>query len=399
MHVKKVLLLGLAIVMALPSMGLAGEIQGVTDTTVTVGISGPASGPASVWSTVFQSAQAYAKYVNKQGGVHGRKIKVIFKDDGYNPSRTLANVQEMKNKIFAMVAVLGTASNTILKDFFPENKIPLVIPMCSPSIYAKQSKDKQKWVFMSWSGYIDEGRYLTNWAMKNRGAKKIAVFYLNDDYGKTMLEGVKEAVRHSSGKAKIVVTVPFEATERALATHAQKLKESGADTLIFAAIPAPAAILSKEIGKLGWKPNRYCFYPLSDPVMFKLAGKSWDGMIMTSNGMYSVPGTKEADAALAKIFEVDPALKKKSGPLAVMGLVAMAHFVKGLEMAGRNLTRESFIKGMEKIKDWRGDGVGAPVTYGPDRHQGSNAVQVCYGKDGKVVPFHPEKFETFPPMF
>ena len=104
----------------------------------------PLSGPAALWGTTALGAKAWADYINDQGGVHGRKIKVILKDDGYNPARAMANLTEMKGQIFAVNALLGTAIINATKDFFPENKIPLITAYADVRIWAKYPKDKLK---------------------------------------------------------------------------------------------------------------------------------------------------------------------------------------------------------------------------------------------------------------
>ena len=75
----------------IPTVVKAIDVPGVTDTEVWIGISSPLSGPAAIWGMTSLGAKAWADYVNDQGGVHGRKIKVLIKDDAYNPARALAN--------------------------------------------------------------------------------------------------------------------------------------------------------------------------------------------------------------------------------------------------------------------------------------------------------------------
>src|SRR5512143_4191253 len=89
----------LAACFLISTSALAAPVPGVTDSEITIGITGPLSGPAAAWGTIALASEAYAKYVNDQGGVHGRKLKVVLKDDGYNPGRAVANVSEMKDQV------------------------------------------------------------------------------------------------------------------------------------------------------------------------------------------------------------------------------------------------------------------------------------------------------------
>ncbi|MFH1090406.1 MAG: ABC transporter substrate-binding protein, partial [Pseudomonadota bacterium] len=108
MSVKKIVLFILALVFLAPSLS-AAQVPGVTAKEVVVGVSTPLSGPAALWGVTAMGIKAWADYINDQGGINGRKIKVIVKDDGYNPARSMANLQEMKNEVFCVTGLLGSA--------------------------------------------------------------------------------------------------------------------------------------------------------------------------------------------------------------------------------------------------------------------------------------------------
>ena len=116
----------LALILTIPAIGSAADVRGVTDTEVVVGITTPLSGPAALWGMTGLGAKAWADHLNAQGGIHGRKIKVILKDDGYNPAKAMANLRQMKGQVFAVVGLLGTAIVNASKDFFAANNIPLI---------------------------------------------------------------------------------------------------------------------------------------------------------------------------------------------------------------------------------------------------------------------------------
>jgi branched-chain amino acid transport system substrate-binding protein len=391
--IKKAFWLAAAFFLLIPAAALAAD-PGVTDTEVTIGVSTPLSGPAALWGTTAMGMKAWADYLNDKGGIHGRKINVIIKDDGYNPTRSMANLQEMKDKVFAICGLLGSAPCGASKDWFPENKIPLITAYANVRIYANQPKEKQKYYFIAYPDYEDENHYLASWAIENLGTKTIAVFYQNDDYGHQALAGVKSAL---GDKAKIVAEVPYEITERALGTHALKLKESGADTVILVPTPTHAALMTKEMAKIAYKPKVLTNFTMGDPIMFKIAGPTWEGTYISLAGNMSQPGfAPEANKVVETLLKYNPDLKGKEY-LAVFGAVSMMHLAQGLENAGKDLTREKLIKGMEMIKDWQPEGMGAPVTYGPDRHHGINASQMGVAKDGRSEPI--ADFTVYEPRF
>jgi len=397
MSAKGAILVLAAALLLLPGAVFSAEVAGVTDKEVVIGVTTPISGPAALWGVTGSGIKAWMDYVNDKGGVHGRKIKVILKDDAYNPARAMANLQEMKGNVFAVVALLGTAVLNAAKDFFPENTIPLVTAYGDIRIWSNQPKDKLKYIFVAYPDYEDEADYMAKYAVDKLGAKKIAVFYQNDDYGKMGLAGVKGALGAMSGKAELAGAVPYDVTERSLGAHALKLKETGGDAVVIYATPQHCALIVKEIAKIGYSPNRLATFTLGDPIMYKIAGEPWEGAYIAFPGNSGMPG---ADPAADKVVDIllkyDPSLKGKEY-LALFGAISAIHFVEGLKNAGKDLTPESFVAGMEKIKDWLPEGVGAPVTYSADRRHGVNASRMGKAEKGKHVPL--EKFTVFKPRF
>jgi ABC-type branched-subunit amino acid transport system substrate-binding protein len=386
-----------ALILTIPAISGAAEVRGVTDTEVVIGWTTPLSGPAALWGVTGLGGKAWADHINAQGGIHGRKIKVILKDDGYNPARALTNLREMKNQVFAVCGLLGTAIVNASKDFFGENGIPLITAYGDIRIWTQVSPKSLKYVFITYPDYEDEGKYMTTWAVKNLGSKKVAVFYQNDDYGKKGLAGVKKGLAATGGKAKLVGTVPYGITERALSTHALKLKESGADTLVIYADPTHAAIITKTMAKVGYQPKVLASFPLADAIMYKIAGPTWEGTYVGLPGNSGLPGTDpDADRVAAILKKYNPKIEGKEF-LALFGATSMMHLVEGLKNAGRNLTPESMIRGMEKIKEWKAENLGARVTYGPDRHNGNNASRMGQAQGGKIIGLEP--FTVFQPLF
>ena len=388
----------LVFILIVPStVGAKAKVPGVSDTEVVIGWTTPLSGPAALWGVTGLGGKAWADYINDQGGIHGRKIKVLLKDDGYNPTRALANLQEMKGKVFAVSALLGTAVLHAGRDFCPENKIPLITPYGDVRIWARTPKDKLNYIFVAYTDYEDEAEYLTKYGVKNLGSKKIAVFYQNDDYGKMGLSGVKKGLADMPGQGKLVAAVPYGVTERALGTHALKLKESGADSLVYYGTMTHCALILKEAAKIGYRPKVLVSFPLGDPIMYRVAGDIWEGTYIALPGNSGVPGfDPEADRIVKILKKYNPKLAGKEY-LALFGAVSMIHLAEGIKNAGRNLTPESMIKGMEMIKNWKAEGVGAPVTYGPGRRHGVNASRMGQARGGKHVPIAP--FTIYKPRF
>src|SRR3990172_2107179 len=270
---------------------------GVTDAEVTIGITTPLSGPAAAWSATALGAEAWAKHVNDQGGVYGRKIKIVMKDDGYNPGRAPAHVNEMKDSVFALVGLLGTAVLNANKDNVADAKLPTIWPYGNPQVFAKQPREKLHTVFMVYPDYGDEGEFLVQQASKLTGAKKVAIFYQNDDYGKGGLEGVKRGVGKLAGAVALAGGGSYEGADRELGTHAVKIRESGADAVILYSTVTHSVGIIKEMAKVGYRPKIFAAFPLGDVnLMFRLLGDLWEGAYYNVTG--AVPGEPEADPIL-----------------------------------------------------------------------------------------------------
>lgn len=387
------------VLLVLGVWGLAwgqGAVPGVTDTEVVIGLTTPLSGPAAAWGNTALAMDAWARYVNDQGGIHGRKIRTVLKDDGYVPGRAVANLTEMKDSVFAVVGLLGSAILNASKDLIAEAKLPVVNPYGNPAIWERQPPEKRRYVFVNYPDYVDEGEFLVTQAVTRLGATKIAVFYQNDEYGKGGLEGVKKGLRALAGKARLVGEVAYELADREMGSHALRLKDSGADAVILYPTITHGANVVKEMAKVGYRPKLVASFPLGDHViMFRLLGDLWEGAHV--NVLGAIVGEPEGDRIVEILVKYNPQLKGKEST-ALAGAAPMMLAVEGLRRAGRNLTRESFVEAMETLKDFVPEQLTAPITFGPNRRHGANAVRFMRAEKGKLVPVLPG-YQIFPPHF
>jgi branched-chain amino acid transport system substrate-binding protein len=384
--------------LSLPSMDLALEkVPGVTDKEVVIGMTVPMTGPAASWGVLGPGVEAWANYINDQGGIHGRKIKLLIMDDGYNPSRAVANVLEMKDKVFAICALTGTAVINACRDEIVNNKIPLCNGFGDLSVWKGLPPEKLRYCFICFPHYEDEADALTTYAVKKVGLKKIACFYQNDGYGKGGLAGVNKAMKRFSGKARLVSTVPYSVTDRALASHALKLKQTGAEGVVMYATMTHAALIFKEMLKIGYKPKIFGPFTIGTPVMYKLAGKEWEGAYTSSIGN---TGMKGIDPEVDRVLKITTKYSKKiigMENLSLLGTTSMMMAAEGLKRAGRNLTREGFVDALLTIRNWKPEGIGTPITFGPSRHHGTNSVRITQARKGTYVPV--SDYMMYPPQF
>jgi ABC-type branched-subunit amino acid transport system substrate-binding protein len=373
-------------------------VPGVTDTEIVIGLTAPMSGPAAIYGNLAVAKQAWARYVNDLGGVHGRKLKVVLKDDGFNPGRALANLKEMKDSVFLTLGLVGSAVVNVARDEIAEARLPLVNAYASPQLWERQPRDKLKYVFINYPDYGDEAAYLVTYSATSLGAQKLAVFYQNDDWGKRVMEGVNRAMSTLGAKATLVAAVPYEVSDREFGAQALKLKDSGADTLFLAALNTHSASLVREMAKVGYRPRLVGSFSVGDhQAMYRLLGELWEGAYYSVIG--AVPGDPEAKAVLDILMKYEPRLQGREGT-ALPGASNMIIAVEGLKRAGRELTRDGFVEAMESIRSFTALGISAPVTYGPNHHHGLNAVRLMRAQkaaDLSTVQIAPYQF--FRPLF
>jgi ABC-type branched-subunit amino acid transport system substrate-binding protein len=374
------------------------QVPGVTETEIVIGLTAPMSGPAAIYGNLALAKEAWARHVNEQGGVHGRKLKVMLKDDGFHPARAVANLREMKDSAFLTVGLVGSATVSAAKDEIAEARLPLVNAYASPQPWARQPRDKLKYVFIAYPDYADEADYLVTYAVSKLGAQKLGVFYQGDDWGKGVMDGVARAMKTLGPKVALAAAVPYDVADRELAAQALRLKESGADTLLLAALNTHSANLVREMAKIGYRPRLVGSFTVGDhQVMYRLLGDLWEGAYYCVIG--AVAGDPEARPVLDVLIRQEPRLEGREGT-ALTGATNMILAIEGLRRAGRNLTRDGFVEAMEGIKGFTVLGLSAPITFGPNHHHGLNAVRLMRAvkaSDLSYVQVAP--YQVFRPLF
>jgi len=356
-----------------------GNKTGVTDTEIKIGSWGPQSGTAAGYGAVDRVIDGYFKMINDNGGINGRKIKFIYEDDVYQAAKTQAIVKKLaeQEKVFAFTGGIGTANNLAVIDYLVENNIPNVAFGTGSGALVNPPK---KNIFGMLTNYTFEGTLLAQYAADQLAAKKVAVFYQNDGFGK---EGQTAFVKAAKDKKlDVVAEVSYETGATDLSAQALKLQQSGADTVFVNAVPGPGSTLVKEIDKLGYKPKLVMTFVLDDPSFYNNAGKAAEGIITTS----FTPLISSDDPKIVKYrdFMKKYLPSEPQGSFSLWGYLAAQVMEEGLKRAGKDLSRESFINAVESITDWK-DGLAASITYGPTNRAPIKSAYIIQYKDGKTV--------------
>jgi branched-chain amino acid transport system substrate-binding protein len=398
-------LLALALLIA-PATTRAEE--GVTDTSVKIGVWHPLSGPAVVYAPIARTIEAYFKMLNETGGINGRKVEVVVRDDAYTPARTVAAVKELieKEKVFIFSSGLGTPTNLAVMKTINDARIPHITPATGSSLWAHPErakefginadlvgKDGKNYYIALQTNYITESVLLTRYTIETLKKTKLAIIYQNDPFGKEGLFGVRQEAQRL--KTPLAAEVSYETTDTDLSAQALKLKQSGADAVVLWTIPRFAAQIVKEMAKVGYRPTIVSSYVNNDPTMFRLTCDKWDqaqnkcaGETLWQGALIAAwtPDYRDDDPGVEKYRQ----FMKKHLPNELVGGFTLAGYIfaettaEALKRAGRNLTRESFMAGVETIKNWNGDVV-RRVTYGPNDRQGVEAIRIQEAHPEKII--------------
>ena len=357
---------------------LAQGAPGVSDSRIDIGNWGPQSGPAAAWGAVTTAMEAYFRYLNDQGGIHGRELVLHSRDDAYDPARSVSAVRELidREEVFAFVGGVGTANGLAVMPLVKRNEVPWVSPATGSVVFAEQSEGL---IFATFTNYVVESALMTRYAATDLGVENVAVFYQNDDYGLEGVRGLEEEVERLRAEGVDVVVgdkVSYERGATGMAAQALRLAGSDADAVLLYSDPSAAAALLTEFGRLEFRPQVLASVTLLDPSLLQNPGMQ-GALLSTFMRLPSVivgeeHGDPIADRLFAEvILEYAPQIAD-SPFFALAGIGFAQPLVEALREAGPEPTRESFLRALEELAGYR-QGMFYEVAF-TDGYQGNNSI-------------------------
>jgi branched-chain amino acid transport system substrate-binding protein len=328
---------------------------GASDTEIKIGNTMPYSGPASPYGTIGKSEAAYFAMINEQGGIHGRKINFISRDDSYSPPKTVELVRKLveQDGVLALFQTFGTAPNSAIREYLNDNKVPQLFVRTGAS---KWNDPKHYPWTMGWQpSYQIEGRIYARYILKNIPAAKIAVLYQNDDFGKDYLIGLRDGLGDKAD-GMIVASQSYETTDATIHSQIVSLQTSGANVLLTVALPKFAAQTIRKIYEIGWKPT-HILSSVSNSVGLVMRPAGPEKSVGIISATYGKDPTDPQWQDTLEYNEWLAWMKKynTSGNVAdadtVYGYSAAQTMVAVLKACGDNLTRENLMKQAASIRD------------------------------------------------
>ena len=365
----------------------AAEVaQGVTDKEILVGHLGPQTGPvAGAYDKIRMGIESYFKYVNEQGGVHGRQLKLIAYDDQYQPGKAVQLTQRLveEDKVFALLGNICTPCNVAV---LPRNKksgIPMVMVGSGASLFVNPVIPN--YLGSSIANYEFDARVLAGYAVGELNAKRVAIAYQNDDYGTPLAKAVAEALKQHDD-VELVQEVNFQSSDSDLSTQAQRIRQSNPDAVIVLSVPSPAAQLKKALHNIGVTEPHYLVSSIGadSQTLFDLAGEAvWNGTISTS--VFPKPGQSDDESVKLYVerFSKDfPTVQVAD--FGQNGWALAEVFVEALRRT-ENLTWEDFLASFNTFDNWTGS-MYAGVTFSPSNHYGLTSMYMTEAKNGAITP-------------
>jgi ABC-type branched-subunit amino acid transport system substrate-binding protein len=354
--------------------------DGVTDNVIligqTIGLTGTVEGTVKEMN---EGARAYIATVNKQGGVNGRRIEMRILDDQYLPEKSAANARTLieKDRVFAMFQSRGTPQTIAMLPELAANKVPLIAPSTgAESLHMPVNR----WVFNVRAKYQDEVikaiEHFSTLGFKNIG---LLTYEKDDALGLDGLNGFNKGMAEYKLKPALIEIFPrlkpdFNAV-------ALKLVNAKPDALIIVSSGTNTVDVIKAIRSHGGKMQIMTLSNNSSQDFIGDLGVDAAGVIVSQ----VTPPPNLASSDLGKEFQV--AAKAMGAPVsyaAMEGYLSAKVMVEGLRRAGRNLTRENFVRALEKMQHV--DMGGVSVSYNEKDHTGSSFVELTLiGRDGRFI--------------
>ncbi len=359
---------------------LAAEQQGVSKNEIVIGTFQDLSGPLAGYGKQSRNGmQLRIDELNEQGAIHGRKLKLLVEDSGYDPKKAVLAAQKLVNqdKIFIMAGHLGTAQNNAAMPIQFEKQVVNFMPLtASRDMY--DAPNELKYALLS--SYYDQIRMVLPKMATDKNAKKICIIYQDDEFGLEVLRGAEAGVKTLN--MELTEKTSFKRGSTDFSTQVAKMKSAGCELVVLGTIIRETIGTVAEARKTGFNPIFLASIAAYTDLIHKLGGKAMDGIYATN--VVQNPYLDEASQPIRfwankykTKFNEDPAV------FSAYGYIMIDIFIQAAQKAGPNLTSASFVKAMNSMTI-PPDFFGTPtLTYNNTKRLGSEAVKLSQIQDGK----------------
>jgi ABC-type branched-subunit amino acid transport system substrate-binding protein len=328
---------------------------GASDTEILIGQTNPYSGPLSSYGTQGRAQIAYYAMINEQGGINGRKIKLISLDDGYSPPKTVEHHRRLveSDEVLSVVGTMGTPTNSAIVKYMNLKSVPHIFLASGASKWGDFKS--APWTMGWYPTYRSEGNIYGTYIRANMKDARIAILSQNDDYGRDFVAGFKAGLGEAADKL-IVKELTYEVSEPTIDSQIVTLKASGANVLFSASTAKAAAQTIKKTAELDWRPTHFLVQNANSisTVLAPAGLNNAVGLISTAYLKDPVDPQFANDEGMKWYLSF---MKKYypdgdvNDPQNQIGVSIAATFVQVLKQCGNDLTRDNVMKQANSIKD------------------------------------------------
>jgi ABC-type branched-subunit amino acid transport system substrate-binding protein len=381
-------------VAACGSSSKSSSAPGVTATSITFGTHQPLTGPAAPgYSEIAPASQAFFDYVNAHGGLFGRKIHLIIKDDAYNPANTVNVVHQLvlQDNVFGIFEGLGTPTHTKVVGFLNASKVPDMFVASGCPCWDNGTTQPETFGWQP--NYTIEGKILGQYLKQHFAGKRIGVLYQDDDFGQGGLAGIEDEV----AAADIVSKQPYQSGVTTLAPQITAIKSAKAQVLVDFTVPIYTAIGQLTSFTLGYKPQLVVSNVGIDPItvggLLKTISKGKASGTALIEGAITdgyLPSNTDTSNPWIQLFMKIHAQYDASAPFdgnVEYGMANAYTLVQALKAVGKNLTRQALVNAVDNDGgSWSGPGL-VPFRYTKTEHGGYSGAEMGQIRGGKIVLF------------
>jgi branched-chain amino acid transport system substrate-binding protein len=321
---------------------------GVSDTEIKIGNIMPYSGPASAYSIVGKTMNAYFRMINDNGGINGRKITFISYDDGYSPPKTVEQARRLveSDEVFLIFAPLGTATNAAIQKYMNTMRVPQLFVLSGASRWGDPAHFP--WTIGLQPNYRAEARVYAAYILEQYPNAKIGILYQNDDFGRDYILGLKDVLRDKYDRM-VIASAPYETSTPTVDSQVGAIRTASPDIFLNLATPKFAAQAIRKIAELNWHPV-HIVTNISVSVGAVLEPAGLDNakgilsagyqMAVTDTQWDGYPGMQRFRAFMARYYP--EANHSDSGPMIAFN--ASNALVEVLKRCGDDLTRDNVMK-------------------------------------------------------
>lgn len=349
---------------ALASLSPATAEDGVTADSITFGQAAVLEGPASALGQGMRAGiQAAFDEINARGGVHGRKLKLISRDDGYEPDRAIAETKKLieEDKVFALIGPVGTPTSAAAQPIATAAKVPFIGAFTGAGFLRNPALENVVNVRASYGAETEAWiKHLT----EDLKIKKIAIFYQDDAFGRAGLDGVKAAM--SKRGLELAEEATYERNTVAVKTALLTLRRAAPDAVVMVGTYKPCAELIKLAHKLAFNPVFVNISFVGASALARELGPDGKGVVVSQ--VVPFPW----DTSLKVVADYQAAIKGAPDFVSLEGYLVGRLAIAALEKLSGEPTREGLLK---VIKDTgRFDIGGLAMTFGPTKNEGLDQV-------------------------